>query len=194
MLPVHIRPLLMILDLVNAAAWIQAASAVAIVLLTALLAWTTYRYAKATDEAVRLSRDQFEREWTPEVRVADVVILNRNPREASAKVANLSRQAVLIVGLRISKGDGDRQDIATYRRGDLISGGTFDNLTIHQELGAYRGRYYPVSQASELPSPLEARIQISLEYLWGGMKLTTDCFAFSVLYRGLDIVQVIPIA
>src|SRR5947209_18785372 len=54
------------------AAAVQASAAVVVARLTKRLERVTERYANSTDEAVRVSRDQFQREWRPDLRIADV--------------------------------------------------------------------------------------------------------------------------
>jgi hypothetical protein len=88
---------------------IQALAALLTFAVTAFLARVTYLYMKATAAALKLSRDQFEREWHPDVHV-------RAAAEASSvflEVTNLGRMAIVVTVLHVRFPDVGPQDLVT---------------------------------------------------------------------------------
>jgi|SRR5271165_5101192 len=65
-----------------------------------ILARATMRYVEATDKGLALAREEFEREWSPELHLK----LERiSSTEASIVVTNLARQSVLLQLIQIRK-------------------------------------------------------------------------------------------
>src|SRR6267154_875504 len=71
------------------AAVIQAVAAVVIARLTGKLERVTERYANSTDAAVRASQEHFEREWRPDLRIADVQVVGVG--QVFLRIANLAK-------------------------------------------------------------------------------------------------------
>ncbi|HUC42237.1 MAG TPA: hypothetical protein VL913_00695 [Candidatus Micrarchaeaceae archaeon] len=110
---------------------IQAVSAIAIAVLTYFLAKYAYQSIKRTDKAIELSRDQlktqqdslellkrqnedqqtalqqareeFDREWQPELRV---LVHRTNPQDVKLDLVNLGRTAIQVQSLDIGVGHG----------------------------------------------------------------------------------------
>src|ERR1700732_4790180 len=65
-----------------------------------VLARATLRYVEATDKGLALAREEFEREWSPELHIK----LERiSPSEARIVVTNLGRTSVLLHRLQLRK-------------------------------------------------------------------------------------------
>src|SRR5207302_9744504 len=65
-----------------------------------ILARATLRYVEATDKGLALAREEFEREWTPDLHVK----LERvSPTEARIIVTNLAKTSVLLQLLQLRK-------------------------------------------------------------------------------------------
>src|SRR6266699_4240419 len=62
-------------------------------LFSVILARATLRYVEATDKGLALAREEFEREWSPELHIK----LERiSPSEARIVVTNLAKTSVLL--------------------------------------------------------------------------------------------------
>lgn len=142
---------------------IQALSAIVVAILTGLLVCLTRRYVKETDQALNLARDQlrtmreqsaeqkrgldlafeqFEREWRPNLRIADV---ERWEGTIRLRLVNLAHPAAFVKELRIGTG-GNRetppQGIEAYPMVDVVPGGEiYDDARISTFLSNYRGKY-----------------------------------------------------
>jgi len=146
---------------------VQAVSALVVAILTSFLVSLTRRYVKGTNDALALSRDQlelvggqaseqkralelsreqFEREWQPNLRIADICF---SPGQACLLLANLARPAALIKELKIGTGGSSRQDIQpqdvdSFPMTHLAQGGQiYEWARIHEQLSNYRGRHNP---------------------------------------------------
>src|SRR6201989_3427184 len=65
-----------------------------------ILARATLRYVEATDKGLALAREEFEREWTPDLHIK----LERvSPTEARIIVTNLAKTSVLLQLLQLRK-------------------------------------------------------------------------------------------
>ena len=65
-----------------------------------ILARATLRYVEATDKGLALAREEFEREWSPDLHIK----LERvSPTEAKVVVTNLAKSSVLLQLLQLRK-------------------------------------------------------------------------------------------
>ncbi len=175
-----------------AAAIIQALSTTAVVWLTCRLARATDQYAKTAENLFRLNQDQFEREWRPDVRIADVQI---SAGQVNLRVANLAKPAALIKELRIGTGGRTRQgiqpqDVDSFPVTHLVAGGQIsDAAKIHSELGQYRERYnsapVPLSR-----SGLESAMNLALVYDSAGAEKQTQWFDCTVEFEDYTVTNV----
>ncbi len=153
-------------------------------LLTLVLAVATLWYAVSTHKLLRLSREQFEREWRPDLRIADVQSTS-NPqnlmRETNLRIVNLARPAALIKELKIGTGGRSQkgvqpQDVETFSITHLVPGGQiYDAVMVHAELGEYRKTRNPVPFPGS-KSPSQAIMNIALVYDCAGAENQTPWF------------------
>jgi hypothetical protein len=73
--------------------YIPVAATIVTTILSVVLARATLRYAKAADRGLELSREQFEREWAPELHVR---LERASTADAKIVITNLARAAVLL--------------------------------------------------------------------------------------------------
>src|SRR5215831_5569392 len=73
--------------------YIPVAATIVTTILSVVLARATLRYAKAADHTLELSREQFEREWAPELHVR---LERASTADAKIVLTNLARAAVLL--------------------------------------------------------------------------------------------------
>jgi hypothetical protein len=182
-LAVHIGLASLCLDSVNVAAWVQAASAMAIVVLTGLLAWTTRRYAQATDQAVKLSREQFEREWRPSIHVR---VVKEDLHSPELEVTNLGRMAVVVVKFYVRFTDTPKltEEVAIPRPFPLASGHR-DTVTIASRVERIMKKLN-IAQP-EFPPPggivkeMRTNVAIMFDYIALGARHQTQWFNFVLI-------------
>jgi hypothetical protein len=73
--------------------FIPVAATIVTTILSVVLARATLRYAKAADRGLELSREQFEREWAPELHVR---LERASTADAKIVITNLARASVLL--------------------------------------------------------------------------------------------------
>lgn len=73
--------------------YIPVAATIVTTILSVVLARATLRYAKAADHGLELSREQFEREWAPELHVR---LERASTADARIIITNLARASVLL--------------------------------------------------------------------------------------------------
>lgn len=81
------------IPLTNIVNLIPVAATIVTTILSVVLARATLRYAKAADRGLELSRQQFEREWAPELHVR---LERASTADARIVVTNLARASVLL--------------------------------------------------------------------------------------------------
>ena len=74
-------------------AYIPLVATVATTILSLVLARATLRYAEASDKSLALAREEFERQWSPELHVK---LEKLSSRQTSIVVTNLARISVLL--------------------------------------------------------------------------------------------------
>jgi hypothetical protein len=80
--------------------YIPVIATVVTTLFSIILARATLRYVEATDKGLALAREEFEREWTPDIHIK----LERvSPTEARIIVTNLAKTSVLLQLLQLRK-------------------------------------------------------------------------------------------
>jgi hypothetical protein len=179
----------------STAAIIQAVSAAIVALLTIFLVGATIGYARTAEKLLRLSHEQFERDWRPDLRIADMQ--RSGPGQVYLKVANLAKPAVLVKELKIGSGGRTKeqrppQDVDTYPLILLVPGGQIygGDAWIHPFLGAYRQKH----SAPPTPfrrTPWETWLNIALVYDAAGKTgQQTVWFDCVVIFEDLTVVNV----
>src|SRR5947208_14230702 len=74
-------------------AYIPLAATVVTTILSIILARATLRYAETTDKSLALAREEFERQWSPELHIKLEMLSSRQTRIV---VTNLARISVLL--------------------------------------------------------------------------------------------------
>lgn len=176
----------------NSAA-VQALCAIGILLLTAALVCATIWYARLTGKAVALTTEQLQRDWSPDLRIADIQYIGNG--HVNLRIANLAKPAALVRLLRI--GTGGRalqslppQDVMNFPLILLAPGGqTRDDQSIHGEMGLYRTKYSP-PPVPPSRSPWTAGLSVALVYDCGGKEHQTPWFDFSAEFSDLSVVRI----
>src|SRR5215469_5166931 len=74
-------------------AYVPLVATVATTILSLVLARATLRYTETTDKSLALAREEFERQWSPELHVK---LERTGPRQTRIVVTNLARISVLL--------------------------------------------------------------------------------------------------
>lgn len=141
-----------------------------------ILARATLRYVEATDKGLALAREEFEREWTPDLHIK----LERvSPTEARVIVTNLAKTSVLLQLLQLRK-LSHAMPFERCRLNDPLVGG----LTWQQELG----KRILACTGYEFEGPIAA----SMTFYAAGRMFRTDWFRSQVVVREGRLVSLEP--
>ncbi len=141
-----------------------------------ILARATLRYVEATDKSLALAREEFEREWTPDLHVK----LERiSPSEARIIVTNLAKTSVLLQLLQLRKLT-HAVPFERFRVNDPLVGG----MTWSQEMGK--------SILSCTGYEFEGPIAAAMTFYAAGRLYRTDWFRAQVVVREGRLVSLEP--
>jgi hypothetical protein len=156
--------------------YIPLAATVVTCFLSVILARATLRYAEAADKGLALAREEFEREWSPELhikleRISDV--------ETRIVVTNLAKISVLLQLMQLRK----ISHAVPFERAflnDPLVGGTTWTQDIGPRLLVCTGMEF------------EGLIAASVTFYSSGRMFRTDWFRFYVEVKNGDILRVKP--
>jgi len=141
-----------------------------------ILARATLRYVEATDKSLALAREEFEREWSPDIHIK----LERiSPTEAKIIVTNLAKCSVLLQLMQLRK----LSHVVPFERSrlnDPLVGG----MTWTQEIG----RRLVACSGDDFEGPIAA----SVTFYASGRMYRTDWFRFQVQVRSGNILHLEP--
>ncbi|HEY1676898.1 MAG TPA: hypothetical protein VGG04_04270 [Candidatus Sulfotelmatobacter sp.] len=145
-------------------------------LFSVVLARATLRYVEATDKGLALAREEFEREWTPDLHIK----LERvSPTEARVIVTNLAKSSVLLQLLQLRK-LSHAMPFERCRINDPLVGG----MTWSQEFG----KRILACAGEEFEGPIAA----SMTFYAAGRMFRTDWFRSQIVVREGRIVSLEP--
>ena len=141
-----------------------------------VLARATLRYVEATDKGLALAREEFEREWTPDLHIK----LERiSHSEARVIVTNLAKTSVLLQLLQMRK-LSHAMPFERCRINDPLVGG----MTWTQEVG----KRILACAGDEFEGPIAAAVT----FYAAGRMFRTDWFRFRIVVREGRIVSLEP--
>lgn len=156
--------------------YIPVIATVVTTLFSVVLARATLRYVEATDKGLALAREEFEREWSPDLHIK----LERvSPTEARIIVTNLAKTSVLLQLLQLRK-LSHAMPFERCRLNDPLVGG----LTWTQEMG----RRILACTGTEFDGPIAA----SMTFYAAGRMYRTDWFRSQIQVREGRIVSLEP--
>src|SRR5271163_1112978 len=145
-------------------------------LFSVVLARATLRYVEATDKGLALAREEFEREWTPDLHIK----LERvSSTEAQVIVTNLAKSSVLLQLLQLRK-LSHAVPFERCRLNDPLVGG----MTWTQEMG----KRILACTGDEFEGPIAA----SMTFYASGRMYRTDWFRSQIQVRDGRIVALEP--
>jgi len=141
-----------------------------------VLARATLRYVEATDKGLALAREEFEREWSPDLHIKMERI---SPTEARVVVTNLAKTSVLLQLLQLRK-LSHAMPFERCRVNDPLVGG----MTWTQEMG----RRILACAGEEFEGPIAA----SMTFYAAGRMYRTDWFRSQIQVREGRIISLEP--
>jgi hypothetical protein len=141
-----------------------------------VLARATLRYVEATDKGLQLAREEFEREWSPDLHVKMERV---SATEARVIVTNLAKTSVLLQLLQLRK-LSHAMPFERCRVNDPLVGG----MTWTQEMG----RRILACTGQEFEGPIAA----SMTFYAAGRMYRTDWFRSQIQVRDGRIISLEP--
>ena len=158
-------------------AYVPLVATVATTILSIVLARATLRYAETTDKSLALAREEFERQWSPELHIK----LERvNSRKTKIVVTNLARISVLLQMVQLRRLSLAVPSLRSTLNEPLVGGTTWSD-----ELGNHMfectGDNY------------EGQIAASATFYASGRLFRTDWFRFDVEVKRGEILRLDPV-
>lgn len=158
-------------------AYIPLVATITTTILSIVLARATLRYAETTDKGLALAREEFERQWSPELHVKVERVSNRQTRIV---VTNLARISVLLQMVQLRQLSMVVPALRSFMNEPLV-GGCMWNEELGQHMFACTGDDY------------DGQIAASVTFYSSGRLYRTDWFRFQVEISRGDILRLEPV-
>ena len=158
-------------------AYIPLIATIATTILSIMLARATLRYAETTDKGLALAREEFERQWSPELHVKLEKLSNRQTRIV---VTNLGRISVLLQMVQLRQLSMAVPALRSFMNEPLVGGCTWTD-ELGQHLYACTGDDY------------EGQIAASVTFYASGRLYRTDWFRFQIEISRGEILRLEPV-
>ena len=146
-------------------------------ILSIVLARATLRYAEASDKSLALAREEFERQWSPELHIK----LERiSSRQTKIVVTNLGKISVLLQMVQLRQLSMAVPSLRSLLNEPLVGGYTWTD-ELGQHLFTCTGDDY------------EGQIAASITFYASGRMYRTDWFRFQVQVRHGEVHQLDPV-
>ena len=157
--------------------YIPLAATVATTVLSIVLARATLRYAETTDKSLALAREEFERQWSPELHIKLEMI---SSRKTNIVVTNLARISVLLQVVQLRRLDMGVPALRSLLNEPLVGGSTWT-----EELGKHL--------FDAVGDDFHGQIAVSVTFYASGRLYRTDWFRFEVEIRRGEILALDPV-
>ena len=158
-------------------AYIPLIATVVTTIVSLVLVRATLRYSEASDRSLALSREQFEREWAPELHIK---LERLSSRDARIIATNLAKISVLMQMVQLRKLSAAVPSLRCFLNEPLV-GGTTWNEDLGKRFFACTGDDY------------EGQIAVSITFYAAGRMYRTDWFRFQVQVRNSQILRLDPV-
>jgi hypothetical protein len=158
-------------------AYIPLVATVATTILSIVLARATLRYAEASDKSLALAREEFERQWSPELHVK---LEKLNSRKTNIVVTNLARISVLLQMVQLRQLSMAVPSLRSFLNEPLVGGSTWID-ELGKNLFACTGDDY------------EGQIAASVTFYASGRMYRTDWFRFQVHVSHGEVLRLEPV-
>src|SRR6266478_708170 len=158
-------------------AYIPLIATVATTILSIVLARATLRYAEASDKSLALAREEFERQWSPELHVK---LEKLSSRQTNIVVTNLGKISVLLQMVQLRQLSMAVPSLRSLLNEPLVGGYTWTD-ELGQHLFTCTGDDY------------EGQIAASVTFYASGRMFRTDWFRFQVQVNRGEILRLDPV-
>jgi len=158
-------------------AYIPLVATVATTILSIVLARATLRYAESSDKSLALAREEFERQWSPELHIK---MEKLSSRQARIVVTNLARISVLLQMVQLRRISMGVPSLRSFINEPLVGGTTWAE-ELGKSLFACTGDDY------------EGQIGAAMTFYASGRLFRTEWFRFRVEVRRGEIVRLDPV-
>lgn len=157
--------------------YIPLVATVATTILSMVLARATLRYAEASDKSLALAREEFERQWSPELHIKLEKISSRQTRIV---VTNLARISVLLQMVQLRQLSMAVPSLRSFLNEPLVGGSTWTD-----ELGSH--------MFSCTGDDYQGQVAASMTFYASGRLYRTDWFRFHIEVRHGEVVRLDPV-
>ena len=157
--------------------YIPLIATVATTILSIVLARATLRYAETTDKSLALAREEFERQWSPELHIKLEMV---SSRKTNVVVTNLARISVLLQMVQLRRLDLGVPSLRSFLNEPLVGGSTWT-----EELGRHL--------LDCVGDDYEGQIAASVTFYASGRLYRTDWFRFDVEIRRGELARLEPV-
>ena len=158
-------------------AYIPLIATVVTTVVSLILVRATLRYSEASDRSLALAREQFEREWAPELHIKLARISAREPRIYATNLAKISALMQMVQLRKLSMAVPSLR----YFLNEPLVGGTTWSDDLGKRFFACTGDDY------------DGQIAVSLTFYAAGRMYRTDWFRFQVQVRDGQLLQLDPV-
>jgi hypothetical protein len=157
--------------------YIPLVATVATTILSMVLARATLRYAESSDKSLALAREEFERQWSPELHIK---LEKVSARQSKIVVTNLARISVLLQMVQLRRLSMAVPSLRSFLNEPLVGGSTWTD-ELGKNLFACTGDDY------------EGQIAASMTFYASGRLFRTDWFRFQIEVSRGEIVRLEPV-
>lgn len=157
--------------------YIPLVATVATTILSLVLARATLRYAEASDKSLALAREEFERQWSPELHIK---LEKTTSRQAKIVVTNLAKISVLLQMVQLRRLAMGVPSLRTILNEPLVGGTTWTH-DLDKNLFSCTGDDY------------QGQIAASMTFYASGRLFRTDWFRFQIQVSHGEILRLEPV-
>jgi hypothetical protein len=158
-------------------AYIPLVATVTTTMLSIVLARATLRYAEASDKSLALAREEFERQWSPELHIK---LEKTSSRQARIVVTNLAKISVLLQMVQLRRLAMGVPSLRTILNEPLVGGTTWTH-DLERNLFTCTGDDY------------QGQIAASMTFYASGRLFRTDWFRFQIQVSHGEILRLEPV-
>lgn len=158
-------------------AYIPLIATVVTTIVSLVLARSTLRYTESSDRSLALAREQFEREWAPELHIK---LERLSARDARILATNLAKISVLMQMVQLRKLSMAVPSLRYFLNEPLVGGTTWSE-DLGKRFFACTGEDY------------EGQIAVSITFYAAGRLYRTDWFRFQVQVHSNQLVRLDPV-
>jgi hypothetical protein len=158
-------------------AYVPLIATIVTTIVSLVLARATLRYTESSDRSLALAREQFEREWAPELHIK---LERLSARDARILATNLAKISVLLQMVQLRKISMAVPSMRYFLNEPLVGGTTWSE-DLGKRFFACTGEEY------------DGQVAVCLTFYAAGRMYRTDWFRFHAQVRNGQLVSVEPV-